>query len=239
MTQNKKSLLVHLFTSFLISCVLVLSVNAFAQDKTGNVHRKTKTSKVTRPAVPPPGTVLEEEDAPPAAQPSSAPAERSTYPTKTHIVSLGIGQSLLFDRYSKNGEDKITADLYYAYRSSYTWDFVANFHQSKHKKTGRWTKLQGLALGIRGNLFHFDQFAPYVLGGLGLYRPQIHNGATSERKTVLGWHVGAGVELQLQRHFAIGLLAHLHNPFKIKADGNRPKVKGRYAKCMMTASYIF
>ena len=233
--QPKSFSYLHLY--LLITCCLALSFNLWAQGKaTGSTS--PRKAKISRQA-PLPAPTIEENTI--AETPAAAmPTERSTYPTKTHIVSLGIGQSLLFDRYGKNGEDKITADLYYAYRSSYTWDFIANLHQSKHKKTGRWTKLQGLALGIRGNLFHFDQFAPFVLGGLGLYRPQIETGGlTSERKTVLGWHLGAGVELQLQRHFAIGLLAHVHNPFKIKADGNRPKAKGRYAKCMMTASYIF
>jgi len=235
MTHAKKTFSSSLFTLFLISCCLVLSVNIFAQGKTEVKVRHKTAAKAALPVMP--SIVAEEKNTAAKTVPSN---EQSTYPTRTHIVTLGIGQSLLFGRYSKNGEDKITADLYYAYRSSYTWDFIANVHQSKHKKSGRWAKIQGLALGIRGNLFHYDQFVPFVMGGLGLYRPQIEDGGvTSQRQTVLGWNAGAGVELQLQRHFAIGLIAHLHNPFKIKADGNRPKLKGRYAKCMMTASYIF
>ena len=128
MTHTKKQFSFRLFTLFLISCSLVLSVNLFAQDKPGLKSRHKISSKITRQA--PPENVVEiEEDNSPAPV-AAAPVEKSTYPTKTHIVTLGLGQTFLFERYGKNGEDQITADLYYAYRSSYTWDFVANVHQS-------------------------------------------------------------------------------------------------------------
>jgi len=204
---------------------LVLSSTSFAQDKP-----KVKTAKTT----PPPS-----DDA--FSPANAAPNSDSTYRTKTHLITLGLGQGLLFERYSDYGDDQITGDVFYTYRASYTWDFMANYHWQKFKKNNTWAKIQGVAMSIRGNLMHYDQFLPYVLGGLGLYRPQIQNkeGRTSVRKTVLGLNLGAGVELQLHRHFAVGLLGQIHNPFKIKASGDHPKLDGRYAKIMMTGSYIF
>lgn len=204
---------------------LVLGTSSFAQDKP-----KVKSSAAKKVE----DLFTAENAAPPANHESS-------YRTKTHIVTLGLGQGMLFGRYSDLGEDQITGDLFYAYRASYTWDLVVNLHQSKHKKSKTWAKTQGMAISIRGNLMHYDQFLPYALGGLGLYRPQIKDkdGQTSVRKTVLGFNLGAGVELQLQRHFSIGLLGQIHNPFKIKARDGHPKLEGRYAKLMMTLSYIF
>lgn len=162
---------------------------------------------------------------------------------ETHSVGVGIGQTFLKSDFGRAGEDKITWDLYYQYRASHSFDFIANFHTYKHKFGNTFTKTEGLALGIKGHVFKFDNFSPYILGGLGFYRPRMKRivddvAVTSKSKTTFGWHFGPGAELQLNRHFSAGVLLHIHNPFSIKQEDG-PEVKGWYYKLMIMGMYTF
>lgn len=162
---------------------------------------------------------------------------------KLHSLGLGIGQTFLLGDADKNGEDKITWDVYYNYSASYSFDFMANFHTAKHKHRDRFIETTGLALSIKAKAFQFDSFAPFALGGLGFYWPkarrEIGNSLEdSKTKATFGLNLGAGAELRLNRHFMVGVIGHYHNPFDVKQDVG-PDVELSYFKLLITLFYTF
>jgi hypothetical protein len=184
------------------------------------------------------------------AQSGQIPAETSSRSTSrgystlhNHYVGVGVGQTFLKGDMRPNGSDQLGLDLFYTYTASLSFDFVANFHTSSHKRNDNKVKNTGLALGIKGRFYQYDNFAPFVLGGFGFYQPKLKRTfgdqvISSESKIVFGNHLGLGVELKLNRKVTIGALAHLHNPFDVQQD-NQPDVEGSYYKLMMTALYSF
>ncbi len=160
-----------------------------------------------------------------------------------HAVGIGLGQTFLHGEFDANGADSITADLFYSYSASYSFDVIANIHYSEHKFQNRDVKLPGVAFSIKGKIFQFDSFAPFLMAGLGFYRPltkRIMNSAVleSQGKLTFGSNIGVGADLRLNKHFVAGLLYHYHNPFDIKQDTG-PKVEGYYSKLLMTLMYTF
>ena len=170
-----------------------------------------------------------------------------------HSLGIGVGETFLLSDFKDSGENKITGDVYYSYMASYSFDFVANLHVSKaefqsdprFKPTSVTTP--GLALGIKSRLYQFDSFAPYILGGMGFYRPtmtrvvETSNGAVRQEtdgKLTFGYHIAAGCELKLNNKVTVGLVGHYHNPFDVKQEFG-PEIEGSYFKLLMTAMYTF
>ena len=162
---------------------------------------------------------------------------------KKHSLGVGIGQTFLSSELGQNGDDSITLDLYYDYSASYSFDLVINFHHSTHKIIKREATVTGLAVGVKGRLFQFDAFSPFVLGGLGFYAPTV----TRLKNNVLektpfsiafGSHFGAGGELKLNDKFKIAGLIHFHNPFDIKQDLEK-ELEGSYYKLLLNTHYTF
>ncbi|MBF0366626.1 MAG: hypothetical protein HQK50_13720 [Oligoflexia bacterium] len=160
-----------------------------------------------------------------------------------HTFGLGLGETFLMGNFDKHGDDAITADLLYTYSASHSFDLFADFHRSKHKKAQEKVILQGAAAGIKGKMYHFDAFSPFVVGGLGFYRPRVTrtvlgNYGESGAKTSFGFMLGGGLYLRLNKSVTVGMLALYHDPFDVKQDVG-PKVSGAYFKLMLTASYAF
>ncbi len=160
-----------------------------------------------------------------------------------HSVGVGIGETFLSGDFQDSGEDAITAEVYYTYSASYSFDVMANFHYSKHKFRNQETTIQGLNAAIKSRLYEFDSFSPFVMAGLGFYRPKVsrvlnNTLVESEGKLTLGPNLGAGVDLRLNRHFIFGVILHYHDPFDVKQDYG-PKVEGSYLKLLLTVMYTF
>lgn len=174
---------------------------------------------------------------------SSIPASTDMNPLKKHSIGLGVGQTFLMSEFADKGEDKITWDLFYNYSASHSFDFLANFHTSKHKYLDQYTQVTGLALGIKAKAFQFDNFSPFITGGFGFYQPKMRRRinnelVTSKTKLTFGYHAGVGADLRLNNKFTVGVLGTLHNPFDVKQD-LQPEVEGSYVKLMMTTFYTF
>jgi hypothetical protein len=177
------------------------------------------------------------------AETTSQSSSRVISTLKNHYIGVGIGQTFLKGDMRPNGSDKLGVDLFYAYTASLSFDFIANFHTSSHKRNQNKVTNSGLALGIKGRFYQYDNFAPFVLGGFGFYQPKLKRTfgtqvISSESKIVFGNHIGLGAELKLNRKMTVGALMHLHNPFDVQQD-NQPDVEGSYYKLMMTALYSF
>lgn len=198
----------------------------FAADESKNNDSPSKSGK-TKNAAPP---VMRAEPRIPNA-------------VKVHSLGIGIGQTFLKSKFEDLGEDKITWDLLYTYAASHSFDFIADYHSSKHKHRQQWVRASGLGLGIKAKVFQFDAFSPFATGGFGFYQPKVKrlvDGVLteSETKTAFGWHAGVGGELRLNSHYSTGIMAKYHNPFDVKQD-HGPEVEGSYFKLLITAMYTF
>lgn len=163
---------------------------------------------------------------------------------KQHAVGVGIGQTFLAGDFADLGEDKITADLFYDYSASHSFNFMVNFHYSSHDFKNTNTTIVGLAPGVKAKLYNFDAFSPYAVGGLGFYAPKLKRKnnegklENSETKITFGYHFGAGADLDLNSKVKVGAIFMLHNPFDVKQD-EQAEVEGAYSKLLLTAYYKF
>lgn len=156
-----------------------------------------------------------------------------------HSIGIGVGQTLLMSDFADNGEDKITADLFYNYKASYSFDFYANLQYSKHEYENTSTTISGLVFGAKGKLFNYDAFQPFVAAGLGFFRPEIQTASyTSQGKTVFGYQVGGGADFDLNRKISVGAMATFNDPFDVDQE-NKPDVEGYYFKVLLTLFYKF
>lgn len=150
-----------------------------------------------------------------------------------HAFGVGLGQTFLVGNWD-NKRDKISADILYNYQASHTFGVLINYHSSRHKFKENQTIVEGVAVGLKGKAFEFDDFGPVLLGGVGFYWPKVNE---SKKEITFGLHFGAGVELRLNQHLNMGLLAHYHDPFSINQEEG-PSVDGAYFKFMLTTFYI-
>ena len=162
---------------------------------------------------------------------------------RKHSIGAGLGQTFLRSDFHKLGTDTITPDIYYNYSASYSFDFLANLHWSKHTFSNQDITVKGLALAIKAKVWQFDAFSPFFLGGLGFYLPQAHrmlNGVRTEsrKELVFGMNLGGGFELSLNDEFSVGIIAHYHDPFDVKLE-NAPKLEGSYLKLLIMGMYTF
>lgn len=156
-----------------------------------------------------------------------------------HGIGLGLGQTFLMGKFDKRGDDKITLDFFYTYVASYSFDLLIGAHFSKHEMEDQSVDLQGYTASIKGRYFEFDAFSPYLIGGLGFYRPVVDNGTQkSEAKYTFGFNAGAGVDLRLNDSIIVGLMGHFHKPFDVEQD-DMTDVRGSYFKLLLTTMYLF
>lgn len=171
---------------------------------------------------------------------STAPSPRGIH---THSIGGGLGQTFLLGNYAKYGEDKITLDLFYAYAASYSFDILVDLHWSKHQDKGEKMITKGVATSIKSRLFEFDNFSPFVLGGLGFYSPRAQRRTSTgkkwtDEKLTFGLNFGGGVDLRLNEHWTVGALGQMHWPFAVKQD-DQSDLKGYYFKMLLTLMYTF
>ncbi len=214
-----KSIKIATLTTFLLVGVSVVSAKSSIQ----NLTSKENTKEVPAP-------------------PSTSPASSSNG-TQEHSIGFGLGQTFLYRDFSKNGEDKISAELLYNYSANHSFDLLINYHYSSHSLGNTETIIQGLVSSVKAKLFQFDNLSPFVLAGLGFYSPKVkrlvHNTLKeSETKIVFGWNMGIGFDLKLNRHFMTGMLLQYHNPFDVQ-QGLDPEVEGSYFKLLLTSYYTF
>jgi hypothetical protein len=203
--------------------------------KTPNTSKELKEAKPT--SVEDAEDIVEEKKpARPAESPSHAGAPRRL---RQHGLGLGIGQTFLLGNYADHGDDKITMDLLYSYAASYSFDLLIDAHMSEHEKKGEKMKLAAITSSIKARLVEFDNFSPYVLGGLGFYSPKAkRDGDWTDQKITFGLNFGGGLDLRLNDDVVVGVLGHMHWPFAVQQDTGSD-LKGYYFKLLITGMYLF
>jgi hypothetical protein len=147
-------------------CFLSVPNSAFAQKnkiKTPNTAADLKEEKSSAAPTAP----AERETPTPRYESAAAPRR-----LQQHGLGLGLGETFLLGNYGKHGEDKITVDALYSYAASYSFDLLVNAHMSEHDDGKERMKVMGLTTSIKARMVEYDNFSPYVLGGLGFYAPR-------------------------------------------------------------------
>jgi opacity protein-like surface antigen len=156
-----------------------------------------------------------------------------------HAIGFGLGQTFMLGQFEKYGDNKITVDMLYSYTASYSFDLLVNAHSSHHTYRDKEVWVRGLSMSIKARSYEFDAFSPYLLGGLGFYRPQIANDEKqSESKNTFGFNFGAGADLRLNHKVIAGVMAQYHKPFEVKQD-EMADLTGSYFKLLLTMMYLF
>lgn len=208
--------------------------------KTPNTNKELKESK--KPTLEDTeGTIEESETPPPKKKTNQSGAANRRL--QQHGIGLGIGQTFLMGDYADHGDDKITMDLLYSYAASYSFDLLIDAHMSEHEYKNEKMKVMGLTSSIKARMVEYDNFSPYVLGGLGFYAPKAKRdiGGTekwTDQKVTFGLNFGGGFDLRLNDHYVVGMLGQMHWPFTIKQDEGRD-LKGYYFKLLITGMYLF
>lgn len=159
-----------------------------------------------------------------------------------HGIGLGIGETFLMGDYGQAGQDKITTDLFYTYTASYSFDVLVNAHYSEHRDNDERMKVRGLNGSVKSRLYEFDNFSPYILGGLGFYAPQAkrkdEHYKWSDSKLTFGVNMGAGLDLRVNPQYTFGVMGQLHWPFNVQQE-DQSKLTGYYFKLLITGMYFF
>ncbi|HXH76721.1 MAG TPA: hypothetical protein VNJ08_17250 [Bacteriovoracaceae bacterium] len=176
----------------------------------------------------------------PAPSRSNSGAQRRL---QQHGLGLGIGQTFLLGNYADQGEDKITMDVLYSYAASYSFDLLLNAHMSEHEHRNEKMKVMGLTSSIKARVVEYDNFSPFVLGGLGFYAPRAKRLIAgtpkwTDQKVTFGLNFGGGFDLRLNDQFVVGILGQTHWPFMVKQDVGSD-LKGYYFKLLITGMYLF
>ena len=87
---------------------------------------------------------------------------------KKHSFGIGIGQIFLKGAFTERGANKMTIDLYYNYSVSHTFDLLTNLHFNELSSRGQRVTLRGATAAVKFKLYQIDEFAPFVMGGLGI-----------------------------------------------------------------------
>lgn len=184
-------------------------------------------------------SLVKEREAEEASHQAGAPRR-----LRQHGLGLGLGQTFLLGNYGKYGDDKITADLFYSYAASYSFDLLVNAHMSEHKNETEKMKVMGLTGSIKGRFVEYDNLSPYFLGGLGFYAPRAKRitdtgkAKWSDQKVTFGLNFGGGVDLRLNENYVVGVLGQMHWPFKVQQE-SQSDLKGYYFKLLITGMYLF
>lgn len=160
-------------------------------------------------------------------------------------LALDVGQVFLMGDLGKY-TDSIGSQLHYTYGVSDLFGFDTSLGYSEHSD-GNFSMLTFLT-GLRTNLSWYDKVVPYVVFGLGFYKPTYSIAATETTQTsklsplLFGIHLGPGVDLELTRQLFFGASLTFHDVFgstRVMASGATQEVGGSYTSFLLHAGVTF
>ncbi|MBI3535017.1 MAG: outer membrane beta-barrel protein [Deltaproteobacteria bacterium] len=136
----------------------------------------------------------------------------SPFSPESNNLALDVGQVLLTGDYGRNYTDSIGYRLHYTYGVSDMFGFDASFGFSDHSDSS--FSVMSLLTGLRTNLSWYDKIVPYVVFGLGFYKPSriIAPGVTAS-PVEFGVHLGPGFDLELTKQLYFGAALTFHDIF--------------------------
>ncbi len=169
----------------------------------------------------------------------------SPFAPGSNNVSLDVGQVFLMGDLSSSFNDSIGSQIHYTYGVSDMFGFDSSLGYSSHS-SGKMS-MTTLASGLRMNLAWYDKVVPYIVFGLGFYRPSYdimaaNNTRNSVSPVLFGVHLGPGVTLELTKKMFFGASLTFHNIFgsqTILTDGSSYNVGGTFTSFFLTAGVTF
>jgi hypothetical protein len=180
---------------------------------------------------------------------SSDRAPSSPFAPGSNNLSLDVGQVFLMGDLATQYNDDIGAQLHYTYGVSNLFGFDASLGYSRHSE-GQFS-MTTLLTGLRTNLAWYDKVVPYLVFGLGFYRPSYQmllsdgsgGGTNSSVAPILfGVHLGPGIDLALSEQIFFGASLTFHDVFgSNRSIGNNRTldVGGTYTTFLLRAGVTF
>ncbi len=180
--------------------------------------------------------------------------EVSPFSTGSNNLALDLGQVFLMGDLGKYS-DSIGTQVHYSYGASDLFSFDSSFGYSEHAD-GKFSMISLLA-GMRLNMSWYDKVVPYLVFGLGFYKPSFQDISTNSQSNtnltapqsssslsalLFGVHVGPGVDLELSKSLFFGAALTFHNMFgsTINAgNGTQLSVGGSYASFLLHLGTTF
>lgn len=167
-------------------------------------------------------------------------------------LALDIGQVFLMGNLNSHYSDSIGAQVHYTYGVSDLFGFDSSLGFSDHSD-GKFS-MTTLLTGLRTNLAWYDKVVPYLVFGLGFYRPSyqqasqntlgtnVGDATASVSPVLFGIHMGPGVDLELTKQLFFGAALTFHDMFgstRIGANGLAQEVGGTYTTFFLHAGTTF
>jgi hypothetical protein len=185
---------------------------------------------------------------------SEAPRRRPSYREErgdlspfspgSHNLSLDVGQVFLMGDLGQSYNDAIGTQLHYTYGVSEMFSFDSSFGFSNHSNNK--LSMTTLLSGLRMNLAWYDKVIPYMLFGLGFYRPAYDVSVAGVNNAInpvlFGVHLGPGVSLELTKKVFFGASLTFHNIFsssEILNNGSTQRVGGSFTSFFLNAGITF
>ncbi|MGE4108290.1 MAG: outer membrane beta-barrel protein [Bacteriovoracia bacterium] len=166
----------------------------------------------------------------------------SPYSPGSHNLALDLGQVFLMGDLGNKYNDNIGFQAHYTYGVSDMFGFDTSLGYSSHREGD--LSMTSLLAGLRTNLSWFDRIIPYVVFGLGFYRPSERIAGTSSSVSafLFGLHLGPGVDLQLTKNLFFGTALTFHDIFgttTTDSKGVAHELGGTYTSFLLHAGVTF
>jgi len=137
-----------------------------------------------------------------------------------------------------NYTDNLGMEAEYTYGVSDLFGFNANLGYSDHSD-GKFS-MTSFSTGLRTNLSWYDRVIPYVVIGLGFYRPDIQISETQSISPItFGMHLGGGIDLQITKQMFFGAGLTFHDMFSTTnmnpVTGQNMSISGTYTTFLVHA----
>lgn len=177
-------------------------------------------------------------------------SDLSPYSPGSNNIALDLGQVFLIGDLARFS-DSIGTQLHYTYGVSDLFSFDSTFSYSEHSD-GKFS-MTSLSAGMRMNMSWYDKVIPYLVFGLGFYRPSYKDWTlptsgpgsapdASISAMLFGLHVGPGIDLEISKMVFFGAGLTFHSVFgttKPLSNGTPLNVGGTYATFLLHAGVTF
>lgn len=147
-----------------------------------------------------------------------------------HGAGLMVGQAWPAGEIGRDLDGTVAPGIFYEYQASDVFSAYAQGIFANHNDSA--LKVTSTNVGMKAHLVYYDKLSPYVLVGAGLYFVnKAYSSLENASKTVFGFHVGLGAELDISERFFAGLEFDVHSLFAGPANtnyGRRVEISGRW-----------
>lgn len=165
----------------------------------------------------------------------------SPFAPESNNLSIDVGQVFLMGDLSRDYSNSIGSQLHYTYGVSDIFGFDSSFGYSDHSD-GQFSMTTLLA-GLRINLSWYDKVTPYLVFGMGFYRPSYRLSPKESLSPVMfGVHVGPGVNLEITKQIFFTASLTFHDAFGTtvtSSNGTYRDVGGTFTSFLIGAGVTF